>query len=189
VQLFDVALAAWLGERPGLCVFEPTCGLAMALEHNGDLYACDHFVEPRWKLGNILETPILDLAASDQQRRFGQAKLDTLPRVCRECEVRFICNGGCPKNRILTTADGEPGLNYLCAGYKAFFSHIDRPMKMMAEELRARRPPANVMLHLAQEEADLKRRFTTARRNEPCPCGSGKKFKHCHGRRRPVSKP
>jgi uncharacterized protein len=189
VQIFDTALAAWLGQRPGLCIFEPTCGLGLALEHNGDLYACDHFVEPRCRLGNILETPIRELVGSDRQRRFGQAKLDTLPRTCRECPVRFVCNGGCPKNRILTAPDGEPGLNYLCAGYKAFFTHIDRPTQMMVEELRAQRPPANVMLRLAQKDAELERRFAAARRNEPCPCGSGKKFKYCHGRRRPPVKP
>jgi uncharacterized protein len=183
VQLFDVALAAWLGERPGLCVFEPTCGLGLAMEHNGDLYACDHFVEPRYKLGNILETPILELVGSERQCEFGQAKRDALPRVCRACEVRFVCNGGCPKNRLLRTPGGEPGLNYLCAGYKSFFTHIDRPMRMMVEELRARQPPANVMLRLAREKTEFERRFTAVGRNDPCPCGSGLKFKRCHGRK------
>lgn len=181
VQLFDVALAAWMGERPGLCVFEPTCGLGLAMEHNGDLYACDHFVEPRYRLGNIVETPLVELVASEAQRAFGQAKRDALPQQCRDCAVRFVCNGGCPKNRIAVTSEGEPGLNYLCAGYKAFFAHIDRPMRMMVEELRQRRAPANVMQRLAQEEAELAARFAQARRNDPCPCGSGKKFKHCHG--------
>ncbi|HOT92152.1 MAG TPA: anaerobic sulfatase maturase [Anaerolineae bacterium] len=180
VQIFDVALAAWMGQRPGLCVFEPTCGLGLALEHNGDLYACDHFVEPRYRLGNIMETPLVEMVASEAQWAFGQAKRDMLPRQCRDCEVRFICNGGCPKNRIAVTPDGEPGLNYLCEGYKAFFTHIEHPMRMMAEELRQRRAPANVMRRLAQEEAELAVRFAQARRNDPCPCGSGKKFKHCH---------
>jgi uncharacterized protein len=182
VQLFDVALAAWMGQRSGLCVFEPTCGLGLAMEHNGDLFACDHFVEPRYRLGNIMETPLVELVASEAQRKFGLDKRDTLPQQCRDCEVRFICNGGCPKNRIAVTPDGEPGLNYLCAGYKAFFTHIDRPMKMMVEELRQQRAPANVMYRLAQEEAELAARFARAKRNDPCPCGSGKKFKHCHGR-------
>ncbi|MGC9396277.1 MAG: anaerobic sulfatase maturase, partial [Anaerolineae bacterium] len=180
VQLFDVALAAWMGQRPGLCVFEPTCGLGLAMEHNGDLYACDHFVEPRYKLGNIMETSLAEMIASEAQRKFGQDKRDTLPQQCRDCEVRFICNGGCPKNRILATPDGEPGLNYLCAGYKAFFTHIDHPMKMMVEELRQQRAPANVMYRLAREEAELAACFAQAKRNDPCPCGSGKKFKHCH---------
>jgi len=181
VQIFDVALATWVGQRPGLCVFEETCGTALVLEHNGDLYACDHFVEPRCQLGNVLETPLVELVGSEQQRRFGLAKRDELPRACRECAVRFVCHGGCPKNRVARMPDGEPGLNYLCEGYKAFFAHVDRPMRMMRAELRAGRPPANVMLALAQEEAELQRRLAHARRNDPCPCGSGLKFKHCHG--------
>lgn len=190
VQIFDVALAVWLDQRPGLCIFEERCGTALALEHNGDLYACDHFVEPRYKLGNIQESPLVEVAGAEQQRLFGLAKRDNLPRYCRGCEVRFVCNGGCPKNRVLRTPDGEPGLHFLCEGYKAFFTHIDRPMRFMAAELRSGRPPANVMLYLAQEEAELQRRFARARRNEPCPCGSGRKFKHCCGRRRsPVGLP
>jgi uncharacterized protein len=154
VQMFDTALGAWLGQGSGLCVFEATCGLGLALEHNGDLYACDHFVEPRHRLGNILETPLVELVNSAQQRQFGQAKRDALPRVCRQCAMRFACHGGCPKNRLRAAPGGEPGLNTLCAGYKAFFAHIDRPMQMMVEELRARRPPANVMLRLAQQEVE-----------------------------------
>lgn len=183
VQIFDVALAAWTGAPPGLCVFEPTCGHAMAMEHNGDLYACDHFVEPRYYLGNIQEKQLIELAGSQQQRQFGQAKRDTLPDYCRKCHVRFVCNGGCPKNRILTTPDGQGGLNYLCEGYKAFFHHIDRPMRFMANELRHRRPPANVMIHLAREAAQQARDFASVGRNDPCPCGSGRKFKHCCGRK------
>ena len=153
------------------------------MEHNGDLYACDHFVEPRYLMGNIREAPLLETVDSGAQRRFGAAKWDILPRYCRECEVRFICNGGCPKNRILRTPGGEGGLNYLCAGYKAFFTHIDRPMRFMAAELQARRPPANIMREMAKaEQAELHRRFARAGRNDPCPCGSEKKFKRCHGR-------
>ncbi|GIV79803.1 anaerobic sulfatase maturase [Litorilinea aerophila] len=182
VQIFDVALAAWSGHRPGLCVFEETCGNALALEHNGDLYSCDHFVEPNYRLGNIQEIPLVEMVASPQQRQFGLDKRETLPRYCRECEVRFVCNGGCPKNRFITTPDGEPGLNYLCEGYRLFFNHIDRPMRIMAAELQAHRPPANVMGILAREEAELQRRLARAQRNDPCPCGSGRKFKHCHGR-------
>lgn len=181
VQIFDVALAAWVGERPGLCVFEETCGYALALEHTGDLYSCDHFVTPQHRLGNLRELPLLDMAGSAQQRRFGLAKRDTLPRYCRECAVRFVCNGGCPKDRIIRTPDGEAGLNYLCAGYKAFFTHIARPMQLMATEVRARRAPANVMAILAREEAELSRRLARAGRNDPCPCGSGEKVKRCHG--------
>ncbi len=184
VQIFDVALAAWSGQRPGLCVFEPTCGLGLAMEHNGDLYACDHYVEPNYLLGNIMETPMLDLVASEQQHAFGRAKLETLPQQCIDCEVRFICNGGCPKNRILVTGEGKPNLNYLCSGYKSFFRHIDRPMRIMVDELRHRRAPANVMRRINEEDSTLERAFATANRNDPCPCGSGKKFKNCHGRHR-----
>ena len=182
VQIFDVALAAWSGQRPGLCVFEETCGMALAMEHNGDVFSCDHFVEPAHLLGNMKVVPLADLAGSAQQWQFGQAKRDTLPRLCRECDVRFVCNGGCPKNRVLTTPDGEPGLNYLCAGYLAFFRHIDRPMRFMAFELRAGRAPANIMLMLARETQARQQQFAGVGRNDPCPCGSGRKYKHCHGR-------
>lgn len=182
VQIFDVALAAWAGERPGLCIFEETCGLALAMEHNGDLFACDHFVEPNYRLGNIQEIPLIDMVASAEQRQFGLDKRDKLPRYCRECEVRFVCNGGCPKDRFINTPDGEPGLNYLCGGFRAFFNHIDRPMRMMASELRAGRAPANIMQILAQEERALQQRFAMVGRNDPCPCGSGRKYKACHGR-------
>ena len=145
VQIFDVALESWLGMDPSLCVFRKTCGSALALEHTGDLYSCDHFVYPENKLGNIADSVLAELVSSPQQKAFGQHKLDSLPRMCRECDVRFACNGECPKHRFLTTPDGEFGLNYLCAGYKHFFKHIDPYMQFMAVELRAGRPPANIM--------------------------------------------
>lgn len=185
VQLFDVALGAWLGQPGGLCIFAPTCGTALALEHNGDLFSCDHFVEPDHLLGNIQTDHMLDLVASDKQRQFGQDKLASLPRYCRECEVRFACHGGCPKNRFIHTPDGEPGLNYLCAGYKAFFTHIDRPMKIMANLLRQRRAPAEIMaLMVVEDDKRWQEALANVGRNDPCPCGSGKKFKRCHGRNR-----
>ncbi len=152
VQLFDVALGVWLGRPASLCVFNETCGTALALEHTGDLYSCDHFVEPNYHLGNIQQENLLDLVASPQQVEFGLAKHDRLPAYCRRCEVRFMCNGGCPKNRILKTPDGEPGLNYLCEGYRAFFNHIDQPMKMMTMLTKLRRPPADIMQLLDQIE-------------------------------------
>jgi uncharacterized protein len=145
VQLFDVALESWMGMEASLCVFRPTCGSALAMEHNGDLYSCDHYVYPERKLGNVMESPLQQLVSLPQQQTFGSAKRDTLPRVCRECEVRFACNGECPKHRFAVSPDGEPGLNYLCAGYKHFFGHIDPFMRFMAGELRAGRPPANIM--------------------------------------------
>ncbi|MGZ5388502.1 MAG: anaerobic sulfatase maturase [Aeromicrobium sp.] len=138
VQEFDTALAHWLGmDQAGMCVHARTCGSALALEHNGDLYSCDHYVEDDYRLGNIAQgRTLLELAASPQQTAFGNAKLDTLPEYCRSCDVRFACNGGCPKDRFLTTPDGEPGLHYLCAGYQRFFRHVDEPMRVMAALLR-----------------------------------------------------
>ncbi len=180
VQVFDVALAAWAGLPPGLCIFEETCGTALALEHTGDLFSCDHFVEPRHYLGNIREDDLVLLVGSEQQMRFGLAKRDTLPHYCRSCQVRFVCNGGCPKDRFIRTPDGEPGLNYLCEGYKTFFTHIAPAMEFMASELKAARAPANIMAHLARQEEALRQTFATTGRNDPCPCGSGRKFKHCH---------
>jgi uncharacterized protein len=178
---FDGALAGWLGRAGTVCIFGPTCGLGLALEFNGDLYSCDHFVEPKYHLGNILETPMIELVASEKQRRFGRDKQDTLPSQCRECRFVGVCNGECPKNRFMGTAGGEPGLNYLCTGFKAFFEHADKPMRIMAELLRQGRPAEGVMAVLADEEAGSKVKFAGAGRNDPCPCGSGMKFKKCHG--------
>ena len=178
---FDGALAGWLGRAGTVCIFGPTCSLGMALEHNGDLYSCDHFVDAAHYLGNILKTPMIEIVASEQQRKFGMDKKDGLPRCCRECAVLSICNGECPKNRFSKTPDGESGLNYLCAGYKAFFKHADKPMRIMAELIRTNRPASEVMAILARERGDLKTRFASAGRNDPCPCGSGVKFKKCHG--------
>ena len=144
VQTFDVALGSWLGQH-NLCIFSPTCGSALALEHNGDLYSCDHYVEPDHLLGNIRQTSMAELVASEKQRAFGQDKLTSLPKYCRECEVRFACHGECPRNRFITTPDGEPGLNYLCAGYKQFFNHIDPAMKAMAALLRQGRFADEIM--------------------------------------------
>lgn len=180
VQLFDVSLETWCGFEASLCVFRKKCGAALAIEHSGDLYSCDHFVYPQNRLGNIMESPMAELAGSAQQREFGDAKESTLPKYCRECDVRFACNGECPKHRFLTTPDGEAGLNYLCAGYKMFFRHVDPYMRFMAGELAARRAPANVMRWIAAREANAAHQ--KAGRNDPCPCGSGKKFKHCCGR-------
>jgi uncharacterized protein len=174
VQMFDVALANWVGEPPGLCVHSETCGLALALEHTGDLYSCDHFVEPRYKLGNIREHHMLELVASQQQRQFGQDKRDSLPDYCLECDVRFACHGGCPKDRFIETPDGEPGLNYLCPGFKDFFHHVDRPMRIMGRLLAEDRAPSEIVQMYAAEDA---RRG----RNDPCTCGSGRKWKSCHG--------
>jgi uncharacterized protein len=145
VQFFDGVLMSYLRGHSSLCVLQPTCGEALALEHNGDVYSCDHFVEPSHLLGNIHASAISDLIASDQQRAFGKNKSTTLPRVCRECEYLFTCHGECPKNRVLTTADGEPGLNWLCAGLKEFFAHTKPDMMIMAELIRKGRFADEIM--------------------------------------------
>ena len=174
VQMFDVSLANWVGEPPSLCIHSETCGLALALEHTGDLYSCDHFVEPAYLLGNIAEHRLLDLVSSQRQVQFGLDKRDTLPRFCRECDVRFACHGGCPKDRFASTPDGEPGLNYLCPSFKTFFHHVDAPMRAMGELLRQGRAPAAIMADYASADAQRGR-------NDPCTCGSGRKWKRCHG--------
>lgn len=181
VQLFDVSLEMWCGLEASLCVFRRTCGSALAMEHNGDVYSCDHFVYPENRLGNIMDSPLASLVTSPQQVKFGQDKESALPNYCRSCEVRFACNGECPKHRFAQTPDGEPGLNYLCAGYKKFFNHIDPYMRFMADQLRRERPPAHVMEWARARDAQFSQPIRVGR-NDPCPCGSGRKFKHCCGR-------
>ena len=173
VQLFDVTLNAYFG-RHTLCIHAPTCGYGPALEYNGDLYSCDHFVEPGFRLGNIHETHMRDLVASAAQRRFGLDKRDRLTRQCRECEVRPLCNGGCPKDRFAQSQYGEAEHNYLCAGLFRFFTQTQPAMQVMAGLLQQDRPAAGVMAWVASQ--DSKRG-----RNGACPCRSGRKWKHCHG--------
>jgi uncharacterized protein len=144
VQTFDVALGSWVGQH-NLCIFSPTCGNALALEHNGDVYSCDHYVEPDYLLGNIKKTHLLEMVTSDRQQAFGQHKFDSLPQYCRDCDVLFACYGECPRNRFIETPDGEPGLNYLCAGYKQFFKHIDPTMRIMADLIRQGRYADEIM--------------------------------------------
>jgi uncharacterized protein len=174
VQMLDVALANWHGEPPSLCVHTETCGVALAIEHTGDLYSCDHFVEPAFKLGNIKDKHMIELIASPQQQKFGLDKRDTLPRFCRECDVRFACHGGCPKDRFTNDPYGEPGLNYLCPSFKAFFHHVDGPMRAMSELLTAGRAPSELVQVYAAQDAERGRK-------DPCTCGSGRTWRHCHG--------
>ena len=157
VQTFEAAVRSWLNMPTGMCFFSPTCGSGVALEHNGDLYSCDHFVEPDYLLGNIQEHSMAELVGSDRQFKFGQDKLDTLPKYCRECEVRFACHGECPKHRFIHTPDGEPGLNYLCAGYKQFFTHIDEPLKIMVDLFNQGRGAEEVMQKLAIKDRARKK--------------------------------
>jgi uncharacterized protein len=180
IQFFDIALESWMGMAQSLCLFNETCGKAMAIEHNGDLYACDHFVFPKNRLGNILERSLNEMVLSEQQIQFGLDKRDKLPQYCLDCEVLFACNGECPKNRFAKTPDGEDGLNYLCEGYKLFFKHIDPYIKFMANELRHQRPPANVMQWTREKDQGFP--SLNVGRNDPCPCGSGRKFKKCCGK-------
>ena len=153
VQMFDSTLASFLDAPGSLCVHSRTCGTAVALEHTGDLYSCDHFVEPDYLLGNIQTTHMLELVASDQQRAFGNAKNDSLPEMCKSCDVRFACNGGCPKDRFTLTPDGEPGLHYLCPSYLAYFHHVDSPMRFMAAKLRSGGYADEVMAWVARRDA------------------------------------
>lgn len=145
IQLFDATLANWVGEQPGVCSMAPACGHAGVMEFNGDVYSCDHYVFPAYKLGNIRTHTLTEMMYSPRQLQFGADKRDKLPGQCKACEYLFACNGECPKNRFAFTADGEPGLNYLCAGYKRFFRHAAPYMDFMKKELLARRPPAGVM--------------------------------------------
>jgi uncharacterized protein len=181
VQLFDGVLASWLRGRSTLCTLSPTCGEGVALEHTGDVYSCDHFVEPAHLLGNIHVTPLGELVSSERQRAFGRAKSETLPKACWECRYLFTCHGECPKNRVLTAPDGEPGLNWLCEGLQAFFAYTERPMKIMADLLRRGQTADRVMGILTQGEKRLAEAFVGVGRNDPCPCGSATKFKKCHG--------
>lgn len=182
VQTFEAAARNWAGlDNSGMCVFNETCGTGIALEHNGDLFSCDHFVDPEFFMGNLADASIDELVAAPAQHDFGMAKRDTLPQYCLDCDVRFACHGECPKNRFLETPDGEPGLNYLCAGFKDFFHHVDRPMRMMIDLMRSGRYASDVMQLLADEQRAFDRALAAAGRNGPCPCGSGRKTKHCHG--------
>ncbi len=162
-----------------MCVFEETCGLGLALEHNGDLYSCDHFVEPEYLMGNIMEKEIIELAASDRQYRFWQDKSDTLPQIFRECDVLFACRGDCPKNRFLTTSSGESGMNYLCEGWKAFFHHIDFPMKIIAWLICNCYLASDVMRIMKLNE-----NLPNDGHNDSCHCSSDQKLKRWKGHRK-----
>jgi len=179
VQLFDVTLEAYFGQYK-LCIHAPTCGLGPALEHNGDLYSCDHFVEPKYRLGNIHETHMLELIESPQQIKFGCDKETSLTPQCISCEVRNLCNGGCPKERFALSRDGDPGHNYLCAGLELFFKHTSRAMQTMVRMLQHGHFPDEIMAMISAEDEKLGP-------YRPCPCGSGKNFDSCHGDRAPQS--
>jgi uncharacterized protein len=175
VQIFEEAARTAFGQEHALCIFRKTCGDVPVIEHNGDFFSCDHFVNPEHRLGNIRETPLVEFLESPAQKAFGQAKWDTLPRCCQRCEVLEMCHGGCPKDRILHTPDGEAGLNYLCAGYKRFFTHC----QPFITELSAlwRRQSLGRQMSLVQAKSTPA--IPKTGRNDPCPCGSGLKYKRC----------
>lgn len=173
VQIFEEASRPVRGMEHSLCIFRETCGDVPALERNGDFFCCDHFVDPDHRVGNIGQTPLVELLESPAQQAFGLAKRDTLPRCCRECQVLPFCNGGCPKDRFACAPDGEPGLNYLCPGFKAFFTYCRPRLEQMEAERRAREMVRRLMPPAAPAKA------AAAGRNDPCPCGSGRKYKKC----------
>jgi uncharacterized protein len=180
VQLFDVTLANWIGHPPGLCVFSETCGEALAIEKNGDVFSCDHFVYPEYRLGNILRENLLEMVYSIGQRDFGLDKQAALPATCLGCEYRFACHGECPKHRFVNSGEIGKGLSYLCPAYKKFFSHVHPTMQYMAEQLEKKQAPANVMGWLRHmERPSTAPSALTPGRNDPCPCGSGRKYKNC----------
>jgi uncharacterized protein len=172
VQMFDVTLEAYFN-RHLLCIHAPTCGFGPALEHNGDVYTCDHFVEPAYRLGNLHDTPLADLVASPQMRRFGMDKRDRLTGQCRTCSVRQLCNGGCPKDRFTASKAEEAGHNYLCAGLERFYLHTKPTMLAMKYLLDRGRAPAEIMALVRAEDA---RRGPMS----PCTCGSGRAARDCH---------
>jgi uncharacterized protein len=175
VQIFEEAARTAFGQEHSLCIFRPVCGDIPVVEHNGDCYSCDHFVDAEHLLGNIRETPLLDMIEGTAQKAFGLAKLEALPLTCRLCEVREMCSGECPKNRFISAPDGEAGLNYLCAGYKRFFTRCLPFVKEVAAEWRRQ---ANEQSARQEHGAGIRKRDEPGR-NDPCPCGSGKKYKKC----------
>ena len=145
VEIFDCTLANWMGISPGICAYSKECGHAGVMEHNGDVYSCDHFVFPEYKLGNIRDYSLIDMLYGEQQQEFSRLKHSSLPRQCKECDMEFACHGECPKNRFMKDKYGDSGLNYLCPGYYHYYQHVAPYMDYMKQELMAQRPPSNIM--------------------------------------------
>lgn len=181
IQIFDSALASWVEYPSSVCLFAPTCGTSLIIEHNGDIYSCDHFVDPEHLLGNIMETPLEKLVNSTEQVQFGHDKFEGLGEKCSTCDVKFACHGACPKHRFTNFKD-EFNQNYLCSSYKQFFEHVKWPMIVMATLLKQNRAPADVIPIMEGPPETLKYIFPKIGRNDPCPCGSKLKFKKCHGK-------
>lgn len=180
VQLFEELVGIWMGNPSSLCLLAETCGDALAIEHNGDVYACDHYVYPEYLRGNILEKPLGELAALPEQKQFGLDKKRGLPDKCKTCDVGFACHGECPKHRFLE-ADGQPGLSYLCEGQYRFLHHVDPYLKTMRSLIRRGKEASEIMGMIAESEKKQaeRKRWLEVGRNEACPCGSGQKYKRC----------
>jgi len=182
IQQFEAALANELGRSAGVCVWNATCGQSLALEHTGDLYSCDHYVFPEFHLGNIMEQGLIELAQSKTQHQFGLDKLEGLTRTCRECDVLYLCHGECPKHRFDTGEYGEKGHNYLCAGYKHFFTTIRPELGVLKEILELGQPAENIMEWMQEKDAGFPNLKVSD--SDPCPCGSGKSFEDCCSHKR-----
>jgi uncharacterized protein len=179
VQNFLECFLVVTGKPANLCVMSRTCGQVLAMEHDGSVYSCDHYVDPAHRLGEVMSDGLAALVGSPEQIAFGEAKHDSLPACCRECPVGFLCHGGCPKDRFATTPDGEAGLNYLCAGYLRLYSHVLPYLKRMAALARQGRPLFEISAELEAAEHEDRLRWRTTGRNDSCPCGSGRKYKQC----------
>lgn len=175
VQIFEESARIAQQQEHALCIFKEICGNVPVVEHNGDFFSCDHFVDPQHYLGNIQETPLIELLESNAQKAFGRAKLNTLPQYCWSCEVRHLCNGECPKNRFIKAPDGENGLNFLCEGYKSFFKHCQPFIEAIADLYQLEQNNSIV-------QAKYIKPYHKVGRNDPCPCGSGLKYKKCCGK-------
>jgi len=175
VQTFEEAIKPGLGQEHALCIFRKRCGDVPVIEHNGDFYACDHYVEPEYRWGNLHRTSLVDLLEYPEQKAFGDAKWDTLPQYCLDCEVLEMCHGECPKNRFIQTPDGENELNYLCAGYRSFFNHCRSFADEIGRLSHRRETSQTAPRTMAKNDPS----FQNVGRNDPCPCGSGKKYKKC----------
>lgn len=180
IQIFDAILASWVDYPPAVCIFAPTCGTAMIIEHNGDIYSCDHFVDSEHLLGNIMEYSIEEIVSSSKQYHFGLDKTDNLSLECIECEYKFACWGSCPKHRF-SENNNENNLNYLCTDYKMFFNHTKCHMQIMAALFNQGRDPTEIMHIIEDKSIDLSGMFPDIGANDLCPCGSLLKFKNCHG--------
>ncbi len=181
IQGFEEHLGAWAGRPASLCVFAEFCGLGLALDYDGDVYSCDHYVYPQYKLGNILNSDITEFVEDPDQISFGQDKHKSLPAGCRECSYHFACHGGCPKHRFGADSGDYPPANYLCPGYKVFFNHADEVLQILKRALHMHRPTSEIMAQLRRRTIGNAKKNEKIGRNDPCPCRSGRKFKQCCG--------